>query len=356
MFKKGVILFIMVFIVASLSACGNSTGGDQDTKANTESTNSADKTDLSSDEGKPVVLKFGHIVKPDGPVAKAAVRFSELVEERTSGKVKIEVYGSSQLGSQRDLLEGLQIGTVDITASSPAIISAVVPEVSVLDLPYMFSSKEQAYSVLDGELGKEIFANLEGQGYTCIGVWENGFRHITNSKVAIHTPEDLEGLKIRVPESDVYLEMMKALGAMPTPMAFGELFTALQNGTVDGQENPVSQIYASKFNEVQQYMTLDGHIYATNPVLISNSAMEKIPEDMRQIVLDTCKEVTNWQRQLVAEKEDAMLKEMEDSGMEITKLTDEELAKFKEKVAPVWEMFEDEIGKDLIDKVANYQG
>ncbi len=315
-------------------------------------------SDTSASEGsnqKQVVLKLGHIVKPDGPVAKAAVKFSEDVLEKTNGAVKIEVYDSSTLGSQRDLLEGLVIGTVDITISSPAVMSAVIPSVSVLDLPYIFKDTEHAYAVLDGELGKEIFAPFESEGYQYISVWENGFRHITNSKKKIESPADLEGLKIRVPESKVYIEMMKALGANPTPMEFGELFTALQNGTVDGQENPVSQSYSSKFHEVQNYMTLDGHIYATQPVLISNKALEKIPEEYRQVVIDSANEARDWQRALVAESESKMKEEMTASGMEITSLTPDQIAEFSNAMAPVWEMFEDTIGKDLIDKVANYK-
>jgi tripartite ATP-independent transporter DctP family solute receptor len=209
--------------------------------------------------------------------------------------------------------------------------------------------------VLDGPLGEEIFSDLPAQGYTCLTTWENGFRHITNSKREIASPADLDGLKIRVPESELYLEMMRMLGANPTPMAFGELFTALQNGTIDGQENPISQIYSSKFQEVQKYITLDGHIYATNPVLISNTALAKLTPEQQEILKTACQEVTDWQRSLVAEEEDSMLEEMKAAGMVVKELSPEELNAFKDSVAPLWDSFEDKIGKDLIDKVANYE-
>lgn len=301
---------------------------------------------------EPISLTLGHIVKPDGPVAVAAVRFASLVKERTAGKLVIEVYDSSTLGSQRDLLEGLQIGTIDMTLCSPAIMSALTPKVSVFDLPYIFKDAAHAYRVLDGEIGKAIFAEGEKFGYTCISVWENGFRHTTNNKHVIKSPADFKGLKIRVPESKVYLEMIKALGGNPTPLAFGELFTALQNGAVDGQENPISQSYSSHFQEVQKYMTLDGHIYACNPMLVSNMTKKKIPADLYKILADTANEVRDWQRQLVAESEVDMMKKMADAGMEITPLSAEEKAAFSASVAPVWTMFENTISKELIEKVA----
>ena len=300
-----------------------------------------------------VSLSLGHIVKPDGPVAIAAVRFAKLVEERTNSEVKIEVYDSGTLGGQRDLLEGLQIGTVDLTLSSPAVMSALTPHVSVLDLPYIFKDSQHAYRILDGEIGQEIFKEGEQHGYIYINSWENGFRHTTNNKHEIKTPEDFHGLKIRVPESKVYLEMIRALGGNPTPMAFGELFGSLQNGTVDGQENPISQTYSSHFHEVQKFMTLDGHIYACNPLLISKIAKDKLTDEQYKILVDTANEVRDWQRELTANSETEMMKDMETHGMKITTLTPEEKQKFIDTVSPVWAMFEDTIGEDLINKVAN---
>ena len=301
-----------------------------------------------------VTLTLGHIVKPDGPVAVAAVRLAQLVKERTDGQVVIEVYDSSTLGSQRDLLEGLQIGTVDMTLSSPAIMSSLTPKVSVFDLPYIFRDATHAYRVLDGEIGASIFAEGESFGYACISVWENGFRHTTNNKHEIKTPADFQGLKIRVPESKVYLEMIKALGANPTPMAFGELFSALQNGTVDGQENPISQSYSSRFQEVQKYMTLDGHIYACNPLLISLTAKAKLSDEQYQVLVKTANEVRDWQRALVAKSEDDMMQKMTEVGMKITALTAEEKAVFSAAVSPVWSMFEGSLSKNLIEKISKY--
>lgn len=344
--RKLVLLVLISVFLLSLVGCGKSTSN------TTSSLTTKNESKSATQDMKPIKLKLGHIVKPDGPVAIAAVRFADLMKERTNGKIIIEVYDSGTLGSQRDLLEGLQIGTVDMTLSSPAIMSSLTPKVSVFDLPYIFKNAEQAYKVLDGELGKSIFAEGEKYGYTYINAWENGFRHTTNNKRVLETPADFNGLKLRVPESKVYLEMAKALGANPTTMGFGELFSALQNGTVDGQENPISQIYSSHFQEVQKYMTLDGHIYACNPLLISNTAKEKIPEDLYKILVDTANEVRDWERDLVAQSEGKMIEEMKANGMEITVLNTNEKAEFSKAVSGVWGMFNNSIGEDLIKKVS----
>lgn len=311
--------------------------------------------EVTADGQKVVRLKLGHIVQPGSPVFDAAVKLAADVKERTNGAVLIAIYGSSQLGNQADLIESLQIGAVDMTISSPAVMSALTPEIAVLDLPYIFPGARQAYAVLDGEIGQKLYASSrELHGYTVLSMWENGFRHTTNSKREIKSPADMEGLKIRVPESQIYLEMMRAMGANPTPMEFGELFTALQTGAVDGQENPISQTYSSRFHEIQSFMTLDGHIYATQPVLISNISLAKLTEEQQRILFEACAEARDWERAAVAAKEKGMMDEMAAAGMKITPLTAEEAAPFQKAVAPVWSMFEDSIGKDIIDMVANY--
>lgn len=312
--------------------------------------------EYTADGQRIVKLKLGHIVKPGSPIFDAAEKLAADVKERTGGAVVITIFGSSQLGNQADLIEGLQIGAVDMTISSPAVMSALTPEIAVLDLPYIFPNAKQAYAILDGEIGQELYASSKrDHGYTVLSVWENGFRHTTNSKREITSPADMSGLKIRVPESQIYLEMMKALGANPTPMEFGELFTALQTGAVDGQENPISQTYSSRFYEIQSYMTLDGHIYATQPVLIRNASLEKLTPEQQQILFAACDEARDWERDMVAQREKGMMEEMEKAGMKITPLSLEQIAEFQAAVAPVWAIFEKAIGKERLEKVANYR-
>ena len=335
--RTALFALVAVFALVVFAGCG---GDDEET----------------ADGQKIVRLKLGHIVKPGSPVFNAAEKLAADVKERTGGAVVITIFGSSQLGNQADLIEGLQIGAVDMTISSPAVMSALTPEIAVLDLPYIFSNAKQAYAVLDGEIGQKLYeSSKRDHGYTILSMWENGFRHTTNSKREIKSPEDMNGLKIRVPESQIYLEMMKALGANPTPMEFGELFTALQTGAVDGQENPISQTYSSRFHEIQSFMTLDGHIYATQPVLIRNKSLEKLTPDQQRILFSACDEARDWERASVAHSEKGMMEEMEKAGMKITALTDAEIALFQKAVAPVWSLFEKSIGKDIIDMVANYR-
>jgi tripartite ATP-independent transporter DctP family solute receptor len=192
-------------------------------------------------------LKLGHIADPQNPYAQGAVKFTELVKEKTDGAVEIQIFPSSQLGNQRDLIEGLTFGTVDMTLTSTAVLGNFLTEAAVFDLPFIFRDIPHAYKALD-TVGMEICKPLEKRGIKVLAMFENGVRHMTNNRNPIRKPEDVKGLKIRVMEQPIYIEMMKVLGASPTPMAFGELFTAMQQGVVDGQENPAAHIYTSRFS------------------------------------------------------------------------------------------------------------
>ncbi len=213
----------------------------------------------------PVTLKLGHIAEPDNVYGQGADHFAKLVIERSKGDINIQVYPSSQLGNQRDLVEGLGLGTVDMTLTGTAVMGNFVPEMAVFDLPFIFRDVNHAYKAKKGEK----------QGMITLAIWENGVRHMTNNAHPIKKPEDMKGLKFRVMEQPVYIEMMKSLGASPTPMAMSELYTALQKGVVDGQENPLGHIATKRFNEVQKYLSLTGHTYASEPLLISAQAWNR---------------------------------------------------------------------------------
>lgn len=224
----------------------------------------------------PVTLKLGHIAEPENPYGQGADYFAKLVKERSNGEIEIQVFPSSQLGNQRDLVEGLVFGTVDMTLTGTAVLGNFVPEVAVFDLPFIFRDIPHAYKALD-TVGMDLCKLGEKQGMITLAIWENGVRHMTNNRQPIRTPEDMKGLKVRVMEQPVYIEMMKALGASPTPMAMSELYTALQKGVVDAQENPLAQIATKRFDEVQKYISLTGHTYAPEVVLIGSMAWNKPP-------------------------------------------------------------------------------
>jgi tripartite ATP-independent transporter DctP family solute receptor len=296
-------------------------------------------------------LKLGHVAPPEQPYAKAAVLFAKQVKDYTDGNIQIQVFPSSLLGNQRDLLEGVQLGSVDITLTSSAVLSGFLPRTLIFDLPFIFRDAEHVYKVVDGPLAKEIYAGDEQKKMKCIDTWENGFRDISNNKRPIEKPDDMKGIKIRVMENKMYIEMFKALGAEPTPMARGELFTALQTGTVDAQDNPISQTYTSRFYEVQKYITLSGHTYTPDVVVFSLATWKKIPAKYQAAILKASAEAKKYNRELDATLQEGYIKKCREKGMVVTILSPQQKKMFQDKMMPVWDMFSNKIGKDLIRKV-----
>ncbi|ORC35693.1 hypothetical protein B4O97_08605 [Marispirochaeta aestuarii] len=304
---------------------------------------------------KPITLKLGHVAPESEPYHLAAVKFAELVEERTDGMVKINIFPNSQLGAQRDMIEGLQMGTVDITLTTSAVLANFVPTSQVIELPFMFRSRDHVYSVVDGPLAKEIYKGAEDQGLKVISTWENGFRNITNNVRPVSTPSDMDGIKIRVMENQMYIDMFNALGANPVPIARSELFTALQQGTVDAQENPMGQIYSSRFYEVQDYVTLSRHTYSPEVVVFSLKNWNKIPSEYQSIILKAAEEARDYCRKMKIEKDDEFIEGVKKEGMQVTELTPEQVSMFQDKMKPVWTKYYKVIGEDLIQKVYNYR-
>ena len=293
------------------------------------------------------VFKLGHIADPENPYAKGAEKFAQLVKEKTGGKVEVQVFPSSQLGNQRDLVEGTQFGTIDFTMTSTAVLGNFLPQAAVFDLPFIFRDVQHAYKALD-TVGMEIAEKL--QGMKLLAYYENGVRHMTNSKRPIRKPEDMKGLKIRVMEQPIYIEMIKALGGNPTPMAFGELYTALQQGVVDGQENPAAHIYTARFFEVQKYISLTAHTYSAEPMLVSLAAWNKLPKDLQEKVQTAANESRDWQRDLCRQLEEGYWTKIQESGKsEINRDVDKQA--FADATRGVWAMFEKKVGKENIEKI-----
>lgn len=298
-----------------------------------------------------VTLKLGHIAEPENPYGQGADHFANLVKERTKGEVIIQVYPSSQLGNQRDLVEGLTFGTVDMTLTGTAVLGNFIPEVAVFDLPFVFRDIPHAYKALD-TVGMDLCKKGEGRGMITLAIWENGVRHMTNNKRPIKTPEDMKGLKMRVMEQPVYIEMMKALGASPTPMAMSELYTALQKGVIDGQENPLAHIATKRFYEVQKYISLTGHTYASEPLLISTVSWKKLTPEQQQIVRQAALDTRDWQRELCRNLEGTFLKVIKDSGKSEVN-DDVDKAAFANATKSVWKLYSDKFGTANIDAIQN---
>lgn len=290
----------------------------------------------------PVTLKLGHIAEPENPYGQGADHFAKLVKERSNGQIVIQVYPSSQLGNQRDLVEGLTFGTVDMTLTGTAVLGNFVPEVSIFDLPFLFRDVQHAYKALD-TVGMELCKKGEARGMITLAIWENGIRHMTNNARPIVKPEDMKGLKFRVMEQPVYIEMMKALGASPTPMAMSELYTALQKGVIDGQENPLAHIATKRFYEVQKYISLTGHTYAPELVMISAIAWKKLTPEQQALLRKAAEDTRDWQRQLCRDKEGDFLKIIKESGKaQVNDNVDK--AAFAKATRGVWELYTKRFG------------
>lgn len=277
----------------------------------------------------------------------------KLLKERTNGEIELEIYHSAQLGSERDAVEGVAMGTLEMTLISSAPLANFTNKFMLFDLPFIVRDREKLYAWLDGPEGQKILDSLLEQNIIGLGIWENGFRNLTNSKVAVKNPEDVNGLKIRLMENPIHVATFKTLGAYPVPMPFGELFTALQQGVVDGQENPMIIIYTSKFYEVQKYVTLSGHFYAPAPLLINKAFWENtLTEEQRKIFKECEQEAKTWERQFCIKSEQELAAKLKEAGMEVI---EPDKAKWIEATKPVYQQFEEQIGKEMIDSLINAQ-
>lgn len=299
---------------------------------------------------KTITLRLGHAVVETHPYHLGAVKFAELIKERTNGQIQIKIFPNHILGNERDMVEGLQLGTIDMVVTSTGPIGGFAPKMMAVDFPFIFRNREHAYKVLDGDIGKLLLSDLEKVGIKGLAFWENGFRNITNSKRPINKPEDLKGIKIRVMENKVHIASFKALGANPTPMAWSEVFTALQQGTIDAQENPIPIIYNFKLYEVQKYLSMTQHFYSPALLLMSKTKFASLPKKTQEIFVKTAIEVATYERNLIKEQEDKQIGLLKEKGM-IINYPDRE--PFRLATKKVYDEFKDKVGADIINAILN---
>ncbi len=290
-------------------------------------------------------IRFGHGSAESNERHIAVMHFKELVEGKSDGQIEVQVYPNEQLGSEAEMIESVTFNDLQMVAASA--FSQYDQRISVFELPYLFDTYEEAWDVLDGEIGKEVAAPFLEDNLRIIAYFENGFRHITANK-NIENPEDLRGLKIRTPEFPISISTFSSLGANPTPMAFGELYMGLQQGTVDAQENPIANTYASKFNEVQDYLIMSSHQYMPLPVAISEEFWQSLTAKEQAIIEESALEAAQFHRNLLTENEEKMIEELEEAGMTIV-YPDTEL--FKERIDRVYEAFKGRFGDEFVDQV-----
>jgi len=297
------------------------------------------------------VLKLGHSVPEENAYHYGALKLKELVESRTNGDIQIDIFPNDQLGTgERDLIEGLQLGTVDIYFGSTGPMGGFEKKFMLFDFPFLFRDKKHVYEVLDGEIGKYVMGLLDSKGIHGLAWMENGFRNLSNSKRPINAPTDARGLKIRTMENKVHMAMWRALGADPTPMAWSEVFTSLQQGTIDGQENPIPVIYTSKLYEVQKHLALTRHVFSPAMMLIAKTMFDSFSPELQKIFREAAQEAALYQREVCDKMENDFVSELGKSGMEITTPN---LAIFQEASLKVYDEFRGELGDDanLLDQI-----
>lgn len=301
---------------------------------------------------EPIVIKFSHVVAPNTPKGKAAERFKQLAEERTNGRVRVEIYPNSQLYKDREEMEALQLGAVQMLAPSLSKFGPLgVREFEVFDLPYIFPNKETLYRTMDGEIGRKLFAKLESKGILGLAYWDNGFKQMSANR-PLRTVEDFKGLKMRIQSSKVLEAQMRALGANPQVMAFSEVYTALQQGVVDGTENPVSNFYTQKMHEVQKHLTISDHGYLGYAVIVNKRFWEGLPRDIRATLEQAMKEATEYERDIAQKENDEALARVKAAGTtEVYVLPLEGRLAWHKVLLPVHEQFMDVIGRDTIHAI-----
>ena len=298
---------------------------------------------------EPVVIKFSHVVAPNTPKGKAAERFKQLAEERTKGQVKVEVYPNSQLYKDREEMEALQLGAVQMLAPSLSKFGPMgAREFEVFDLPYIFPNKETLHRTMDGDIGKKLFARLESKGILGLAYWDNGFKQMSANR-PLRTVDDLKGLKLRIQSSKVLDAQMKALGANPQVMAFSEVYTGLQQGVVDGTENPVSNLFTQKMHEVQKHLTISDHGYLGYAVIVNRKFWDGLPANLRGTLEQAMREATEYERDIAQRENDEALVKVKAAGTtEVHVLPLEGRIAWHKVLLPVHEQFMDVIGKDTL--------
>lgn len=299
------------------------------------------------------VIKVSIGLNEASPLYQGMRKFGDLVQERTKNKYEIQLYANAQLGDDIKATESVRMGTLEMTPPSTSPLTGIESKLMVFDLPFLFPSPEVADKVLDGPIGQKLLDGLSAKGLKGLAYMENGFRDVTNSVREIKAPADLKGLKIRTMENPMHLAAWKAMGSNPTPMPFSEVFTAMQQKTIDGQENPIPTIYLQKFNEVQKYVTISNHIYSPFIVLFSQKIWDSMPKEDQEIFQQAALEAKDFQRKISRDMVKDQVGKLRDAGMTVTELTPDQLKAFQDATKPVYDQFAEKIGKDLVKEVTD---
>lgn len=341
--KRSIISILMAILLAmTFTACG---------KENNQDINQ--DSDVSDNEV--YTISIGHVEAEERSAHKASLQFKEYVEEESNGRIKVEIHPNAVLGGDVQLTESVALGTLEIAIPATSVLTMYSNEFGVLDMPFLFNTPEAGFKALDEELGERLTSKLKSVGIDCLGYGFNGSRSMTNSKLPIEEPNDLKGLKVRVMESPVFIDLFKTLGANATPMSFSELFTALQQKTVDAQENPPSMIYTSKFQEVQKYLSLTNHVNNYLAILINDDFLNSLPEDLKTLVIDAGRKyLVEAQRDIELSDTQIYIDKLAEAGMEVNEITPENNKKFQDALKPMYDKYEKELGIEIFELARKY--
>ena len=303
-----------------------------------------------SSAADPILIRFGGGAAPSHPISLGQIAFKKNAEELSGGKIKVEVYHANQLGGMVQMMEMVKAGTLTMSHAGIPFCSRFAPRMELLSLPFLFTNREKTLAFVDGANGNAMAAEMEKAGIKVVGWFELGFRHLTNSRRAVQTPGDMKGLKIRVQGNPLEMKAFQAMGALPTTLDWNELYSGLQQGVVDGQENPYSLIDVAKFYEAQKYLTDTGHSFDFAVVLMNKGFFDSLSPDLQKVVMEAGKRATALQRQLTDEANAKSAKVLEDK-MKVTHLTDKQRDEFFKAIQPAYDYARDKYGKDVVEKL-----
>lgn len=336
--RKIVAAGLAAAMTLSMAGCGRNAGN---------GTNAGEDT---------ITINIGHVEAEDRSTHQALVEsFKKTVEEKSNGTISVQIYPNSVLGGDAELTESVAMGTLEAALPSTSVLVSYSDDFGIMDMPYLFSSPENAFAAMDGDLGTYFNEKLEDVGIHSLGYSYNGLRSMTNSSHPIETPDDLKGLKMRVMENEVFIDFFETLGASATPMSFNELFTGLQQHTVDGEENPPSLIYASKFQEVQEYLSLTEHVNNFLGFIMNQDFYNSLTQEQREIIDEAAEEFVKAQRQMELEDTDHYIELLEEEGMQVNSLTAEQKADFRQVLEPMYEKYRVQYGEEVFEMAEKYE-
>lgn len=345
MMKKTLLILLVLMCGLLLLACGNG--------AETDAPPAGDGGDVADEQT--VTLKISHVEAEGDTLQDVGRKFKEYCERESGGTVLVELYPNSELGDDRASTERVAMGTIEMALPGTSQMVAYSKDFGITDMPFIFTNTESAFAALDGELGDALNAQLVGTGLKNLGFYLIGERHVSSNIKPVNTPADLAGVKIRVMESPVYIETFRALGANPLPMSFAELYTSLQQGTVDAQDNPASVFYNSRLHEVQKYYSLTGHTLSFGVVLINENLYNGLSERQQGIIDTAARQfLLDEQRQIKVSEAESYYEKIEADGCAVNEISPENKALFQEAVQPVYELFKAEISQEMFDLMEKY--